>query len=307
MALVYGDIAWASRTDGPGTRVVLYLRGCGLQCPWCHSPHLQEMGSDLLFFEERCSRCGACVAACPHGVHRIDGGRHHVDRSRCRRCGRCVAVCPTVTPGVPLSGALALPVLKAAPEDLFRRLRPQLELLRRIGGLTVCGGEPLVQARALRRLLELCRARGIHVAVETSGAVSRRRFALLVDVVDCWLYGLRPMGEEVCDPLAVGDFDRVRRNLAFLAGRPGTRVIVRTPVVPGTTDGRESLSTIADVMVANGLSELELLPLNPHSSHYYRAMGRPYPLGDVVPPSDTELSQVSAYFGSRGLQARIVQ
>lgn len=201
--LHYFGISWLSVSDGPGIRIVLYLRGCMLRCPWCHSPHSWDFNPSLLFFESRCLYCGGCQSVCPNGVHCIRNGKHHVNRSLCKLCGRCVESCPTVLSRNSLAGALALPSFSADPMELFRKLRPQLDLLKRIGGLTIGGGEPLLQYKPLRLLLQSCAAENFHSTVETSGSVPRRSFEELVDTVIISDYISKGLQVKLCSPFSL--------------------------------------------------------------------------------------------------------
>ncbi len=302
----YYNISWNSMVDGPGIRVVLYLQGCKLQCPWCHSPHSQDQMPTLLFFESRCVLCGACEAACPHNVHHIKNGNHYIRRSLCQQCGRCALACPTSSSKYSMAGALTLPAFCTEPVNLFLRLHPQLDLLKRIGGLTVCGGEPLLQYQPLRGLLYMCTEQGIHTAVETSGSLPKDHFEALIDVVDCWLFGLRPVPEDSCPPGQVADMKRVKENLQFLCSQDAKKIIIRTPIIPGFTDAPQELSAIAALMHANKLTTIELLPYNPHTDHFYKAMGKKNPLPGVQRPSDTELTGIRNYFTGHGFEARII-
>lgn len=304
--LRYFDISWNSVQDGPGTRVVLFLQGCMLRCPWCHSPHSRYQVSPLLFFDGRCILCGACEKACSNGVHKIENGLHHLDRLRCKQCGQCVRVCSTVIPGASISGALALPTVEAEAADLFRFLEPQLALLKWIGGLTVSGGEPLIQYRSLQELLKICVKKGIHTTVETTGSLPRRNFEVLIELVDCWLYGLRPCFSERCFPENVGDFQKIKENMEFVASQDPEKIIVRTPIVSGYTDDPRCLSTIAEIMSENEVFKIELLPYNPQSNHYYSAIGMPYSLKDVTMPNEAEMLAVRDYFVQRGMMVKIV-
>jgi len=306
MKVRYYNISWNSMVDGPGIRVVLYLQGCKLQCPWCHSPHSQDQMPTLLFFESRCVLCGACEAVCPNNVHHIKNGNHYIRRSLCQRCGRCALACPTSPSKYSMAGALALPAFCAEPVNLFLRLHPQLDLLKRIGGLTVCGGEPLLQYQPLRELLHMCMEQGIHTAVETSGSLPKDHFEALIDGVDCWLFGLRPIPEGSCPPGHVADMKRVKENLQFLCSQDAKKIIIRTPIIPGFTDAPQELSAIASLMHANRLTTIELLPYNPHTDHFYNAMGKKNPLPGMQRPTATELSTIRHFFTGHGFNAQII-
>ncbi|UCD37972.1 MAG: glycyl-radical enzyme activating protein [Fidelibacterota bacterium] len=301
------DISWTSRMDGPGTRVVLYVSGCHLRCPWCHSPHSWEHTPALMFFHDRCLLCGACQDSCPNGVHMIEDGRHTLDRERCERCGKCVSVCPTTSTKDSMSGALTLPGSRTDPEELFDKLSAQLELLKRIGGLTIGGGEPLLQERPLKRLLQKCVESGYNTAVETSGSVPQQSIRNLLDLVDCWLFGLRPIPAERYKKTHTVDMRLVEVNLQFLTGAGRGRVIIRTPIIPDYTNNSFTFSTIADLMAECGLSEIELLPLNPYSGLYYHAMGMIFPLGNNSRLAEDDLKAACNFFKGREIETRVVR
>lgn len=271
--LRFFSVNWSSREDGPGERVVLFLQGCHLQCPWCHSPHSRPKNSPLLFHESLCTRCGQCVRHCPHGVHTIVDGRHSVNREACTQCGLCVAHCPQSHPQK-TSSALRLPTREIAVDDLFAWLRPQLEMHAPRGGLTISGGEPLLQVHAVRALLQKARQAGIHTAVETSGELPSGPVESLAEWVDLWLFGLRsyartPGAPPTLSPLALA-------NLDVLAAKDNTRIRIRLPLIPGYTDSAAAIAQVRHAMAERHLDALELLPYNPDTQHYYHAIGQPY-------------------------------
>lgn len=300
LTIRYFDIAWLSHHDGPGQRVVLFLQGCHLHCPWCHSPHSRPPAAPLLFFAARCRRCGRCEAVCPQAVHHVSTGEHRLDRERCRRCGACIDACPVSSRGG-TGGALALPTQAVTVAALWDLLYPQLDLLRKIGGITVSGGEALLQSAALQELLCLCRGDGIHTTVETSGSLPTKRLADVAGLVDCWLFGLRPT-PLYTEPSA----DLIAENLAFLRST-AARVIIRTPVIAGVTDLPKSLAQIAATMAACGLTEIQLLPCNRATAHYYHAAGLACPTGPEAVPTAARMDAVRQYFQQRGLAATIVR
>lgn len=300
LKLRYFDISWMSRFDGPGHRVVVFLQGCDLSCPWCHSPHSQPAQAPLLFFGSRCRNCGRCKSACPQGVHEVTESGHLLHRDRCVRCGACLDACP-VSGRNRSNGALVLPTREESVAELWEQLHPQLDLVRGIGGLTASGGEALLQSRALRSLLELAREHGIHTAVETSGTLPHRTYADVAGLVDCWLFGLRPT-----PAYAPSGAERVVENLRYLSGS-GSQVIVRMPVVAGFTDGCESLERIAAAMQAAGVREIQLLPFHHGTPHYYGALGLPCPIGGTASPGAQRLGEIRDFLQRSGLVASILR
>lgn len=275
------DIEWLSRHDGPGARVVLFLQGCNLACPWCHSPHSRFEKSPILFFKGRCLSCDRCREVCPEGLRGASPEMRNATTS-CRSCGACVAACPVSRPGG-ATGALVLPTREASPENIFTAMRPQLEIVRKIGGLTLSGGEALLQVEPVARLLTLARNAGFHTTMETSGLLPRHCYKAVARLVDCWLFGLR---SDVPGAGAGEGFGARRENLRFLASLP-TRVIIRKPLLAGLTDTEEEITATIDLMTECGITEIDLLPLNRHTDHYYRALGMECPpLEKLIPTTD---------------------
>jgi pyruvate formate lyase activating enzyme len=167
--------------DGPGIRTTVFLKGCPLRCRWCHNPESILPGPELVLRGDRCIRCGACFDACEHGaVQRLDEA-FVTSRKDCAACGRCVEVCP------------------AAARELAGRQMTTGEVLAEIvrdtvfydqsgGGATFSGGEPLLQSEFLLSLLEGCRGRAIHAAVDSSGYAPPVTLRAIAEATDLFLY-----------------------------------------------------------------------------------------------------------------------
>jgi pyruvate-formate lyase-activating enzyme len=152
----------------------------------------------------------------------------------------------------------------------------------------------------------MCREKDIHTAVETSGSLSKSHFEALLDVVDCWLFGLRPIPGNSCYSNRVANMKLVKDSLKFLCSYDANKIIIRTPIIPGFTDSPRELAAIAEIMDINKLTTIELLPYNAHTNHFYTAIGKKMPLTDIHRPSDTELSYIRNFFTGHGFKARIV-
>ncbi|MBI9034004.1 MAG: glycyl-radical enzyme activating protein [Bacteroidales bacterium] len=301
MKLRYFDISWISSVDGPGTRVVLYLQGCHLRCSWCHSPQSWKIESPLLFFENRCQSCGNCVEVCSNRVHHISDGIHSLDRNNCNQCGACIKSCPVSDVNKWNTGALGFAGKEMDVNELYQLLKPQLDLLKSIGGITISGGDPLLQSIALRELLKLCKQDDIHITVETSASLDKSHIEVLLPYVDHWLIGLRPSFID-----KENDWEQVLKNVTFLAVSNSKKITIRTPIIPGYTNTEECHDKIKEVMLANEIQSIEILPFNPFSENYYKAMGILFPLEGVRFTEGNEMNQIKNFFISAGIKATVV-
>ena len=269
--LSYFHINWLSETDGPGKRMVLFLQGCPLDCAWCHSPHSQPAEGPLLFFDSLCIHCHRCGEACVRGVHSFVGQQHIIQRERCIKCGNCIEACPQSS-FYKQGNALTLPTKKWDVDSLFELIRPQLELLRDEGGITFSGGEPLLQVEPLTLLAKLCKEAGFHTALETSGIVPLKSIAMILPYIDTWLFGMRLItGTKTIAPGYLEE--QTRKALHLLSGGKKSTVIVRIPAIAGYTNTSDYLDRAGEIARDCSVTEIEVLPHNRESSHYYHAMG----------------------------------
>ncbi len=151
-----------SLDDGPGIRTTVFLKGCNLECIWCHNPESIASEQQVRSFAHKCIECGACLQHCPSQAHRIVEGQKVFLRERCSLCGSCRSFCP--------SGALELCgewMTVAAVLETIQRDMPFYK--RSGGGITLSGGEPLLQQAFVRELLISCKSLGLHTAIDTAG------------------------------------------------------------------------------------------------------------------------------------------
>ncbi len=299
--LKYFDISWFSSVDGSGSRVVLFLQGCHLRCPWCHAPHSWHTVSPLLFFESSCQLCGSCVDVCANKVHSISKGIHHVDRGKCKRCGSCIESCPTSDLNKWNKGALGFAGKEMEVHALYQLLKPQLDLLKSIGGLTISGGEPLLQSESLATLLKICSQEGIHTTVETSATLDKKHIEPLLPLVDHWLIGIRPSSADKSS-----DWDLLLENIKIIAGHNPKNISIRTPIISGYTNTNICYALIKEIMLANEIQSIEILPANPYAGSYYKALGMEYPMEGMPLPDEKEMRQCKAFFDLSGIEAKIV-
>lgn len=303
MEISYWAIGWMSAKDGPGNRVVVYMQGCPANCVWCHSPHSRYRISPLLFKKQFCHFCGKCEKVCPNHVHKVTGNAHFINRDNCIHCGKCVEAC-LYSNGDGADSALFFPTVTTEVSELFELLRPQLDLVRDSGGITLSGGEALWQKDAVVELLGLCREHQIHTCIETSMLLPESVYRETSNLVDCWLLGFREVYLH-----AHPDRDKTMKKCKDLVAvfrqkrgkRP--RLIARLPIIKNHTDGKGQLGVLRDILLENGIMELHILPCNPHMNHYYELMGEEVGL-DVTAciPDREDIKSVSEYFVRSGIR-----
>ena len=177
--------------DGPGIRTVVFLKGCPLRCLWCHNPEGMDAQPAILAAPYRCLACGRCRDDCPaHEAGPIgQEGRSPSERERCTSCGACVQACPA-------EARRLVGRRMTAAEVLVEILRDRIFHEDSGGGATFSGGEPLQQPQFLLALLEACRKREIHTAVDTSGYVRQEDLLDAARHVNVFLYDLKILDDD---------------------------------------------------------------------------------------------------------------
>ena len=249
------DIQRASTVDGPGFRTTVFFKGCNLRCAWCHNPESQSFVAQLLYYRDRCTHCGMCEQVCPHGLE------------NCTLCGQCALYCPRE--------ARRLCGMAYSVEDVMKKILPdRLFYDTSGGGATFSGGECMLQLDFLTELLQACREKGIHTAVDTAGAVPFEAFEQIMPYTDMFLYDVKTMDSQRHLQYTGVDNTRILENLSRILGL-GKRVWIRVPVIPGVNDTLEEMDALRGFLLENGYPErVELLLYHRMGISKCQAMGR---------------------------------
>lgn len=255
--------------DGAGLRTTLFLKGCPLRCPWCQNPEGIDPRPALWHSPAQCMACGQCVPACPQGAL-TRTGRVHVDRARCALCGQCVELCP--------AGAMALSGQTVSAEEAAAMLMRDRAFFGAEGGVTLSGGEALMQWEFAAEVLGLCKAQNVSTAIETCMLAPRHALEALLPVTDHFLVDIKYLDPETHLRVLGADNRQILENYRFLAAQ-GARVTVRTPLIPGYTAAEDNIRAIARfIRSVQPDGAYELLNFNPLCRSKYAALERDYPV-----------------------------
>lgn len=289
------DIKRFAVHDGPGIRTTLFIKGCPLNCKWCHNPEGIEASRQLWYFKNQCLKCGECVPACPVGALSLGEDGITMDRELCDNCGLCTEVCPTAA----LHFLGNIMDVDEIEKELLRDL-PFFEESK--GGITLSGGEPFSKPELLKDILTRMRAKGIHCVVETSLFTSTTVLKSILPLVDMFLTDIKIIDSAAHLEHAAVPNEQILENFRILADSDKD-VLVRVPIIPGFTDAKENLEGIADFL--NTLSRklpLELMNFNPLARDKFRILGRPYePANADQPYSEEQMDVFRDIFRQKGL------
>jgi len=285
-----------SINDGPGIRFSIYLKGCPLNCAWCHNPESISPKVQKMYSHQKCIGCMSCVESCPFNALTLTPEGIATDGELCTLCGLCAIVCPT--------RAMEMIGKPASVQDLMGMIRKEITTIDQSnGGVTISGGEPLQQSDFLIELLDAIGAEGIHRAVDTSGMTSPERLLEVAKRTELFLYDLKLMDPEKHKKYTGVSNERILANLKLLA-ESGAEINIRIPLIAGVNADEDNLRQSAE-FVASLAGEKKLVSLLPYhgiAAHKYEKLGGAYDEGEMKEPGAQEIEKALAIFEEYGLE-----
>lgn len=271
--------------DGPGIRTTVFLKGCPLSCLWCHNPESKAAKPELMYDVRKCIMCGKCATVCPSGCHSFSEEKGHIfDREKCISCGKCEEVC--------YSSALEMAGKLREAEDVIAEVMKDKAFYDNSGGgMTLSGGEPMLQFDFAYELFRLAKEKGLHTCIETCGYAPSENYRKIAPLVDIFLFDYKET-----DPLRHKEYTGVTNELILdnlrMLDEMGAKTVLRCPIIPTLNDREDHFKGIADT--ANSLKnvlEINIEPYHPLGSGKSAMLGKKYALDELTFPSDDTVKE----------------
>lgn len=280
-----------STHDGPGIRTVVFLKGCPLSCKWCHNPETKRSVFEIFFHAKSCIGCGSCVEGCPVGAHKLCG-EHIFDRELCRGCFKCTELCPT--------GALEKVGKVYKTDELLKEVLKDEAFYGTDGGVTLSGGEPMLQADGVISFLESAKQAGLSCAIETSGYFDEKWLERLSRLIDLFLWDIKDTDNARHLEYVGVERGVIVSNLKKLDSL-GAKSVLRCIIVKGVNSDREHLEEITKLYksLKNCLG-VELIPYHTYGSSKSLQLGLCDDGKEEWIPQPTDIDRAKDYLKKNG-------
>ncbi len=293
--------------DGPGIRTEIFMKGCPMRCKWCSNPESQRVATEPGVYSSKCismDKCGLCITACRQQALFFAGGSIvGIDRDRCIGCLKCAGSCP--------SEAIRAWGRQMSLDEVMAVIEKDRSFYEKSGGgVTISGGEPLLQKGFTCSILKACKDEGIHTCLESTFCTDRETAVTAAEYADLLISDIKHMDSGMHKKYTGRGNETILANLEFLA-ELGHDMILRIPVIPGINDDMENIRKTADFINENigaRLNVLQLLSFMRMGEEKCKSLGRRYEMDKFEFDREEfqkRVGEIAEYFNERGINCII--
>lgn len=293
------DIQGLSVHDGPGCRTLLFLNGCTLDCFWCSNPEGISARPVPMHFTSKCISCNNCINSCQKNAIKREEGRLFISRKLCLDCenNSCISECYT--------DALKLSGYKITTTKLMSIIQRDRQFWGDGGGITLSGGEPLLQISFAKKILMHCHESYIHTAIETCGNIPFHNFQQVIPYLDWIFYDLKHFDSKVHLSGTNVNNSLIIENAKRLAHEFDGRLIFRLPLIPNFNDSHENIKSTISFLKEIGKNEINVLPLHHLGREKYPAINKEYSGLNYPTPTNDDLLKIKRVFSDNMINCHI--
>lgn len=286
--------------DGPGIRSTVFFKGCPLKCVWCHNPESQAYSREVLYNEEKCSRCEACIKVCPHGAIYKEDEKVCLNFEKCDQCETCLDYC--INNAREIAGTVY--TAKELVDELYK---DRMFYEESGGGVTLSGGE--VMAQDMDYIIDVarrCKGKGFHLAIDTCGFAKTENYESILEYADLFLYDIKLIDDEKHIKFTGKSNGLILKNLEFLSDNKAN-INIRIPLIVGVNvdDDNLEVKKMIEFLKPLNIKAVSLLPYHNIGKHKYSRLYKTYEGEEFEKPCDKKMEEIKDLFEQNNFDTKI--